>query len=74
MCDLFNDDLDLVVLAFKELGQAQERPSLLMQHVESLKMAKISIYVDKIMQMKRSTIIKWKVSKLKRQTNMFDYL
>ena len=72
--ELFDDDLEIMVCALKELGLARERPSILKRWCEILNVKKMSKYTDRILSMKMESIKAWRRSKCKRQMTIEDYL
>lgn len=74
MCEIFDDDMDMVILAIKELSGAKEKPSILRMWVESLNVKRLSGYIDHIMSIELHRIKTWKISRLHRQTTIHDFI
>lgn len=74
MCEILDDDTELIVRAIKELAKAKEKPSMIIVWCENLNVNKLSKYVNIILSMPISNIKVWKISKLNRQTTMFDFM
>ncbi len=74
LCELFEDDMELVLIAIKELAGAKEKPSILKMWIEALNTKRLSVYVDRIMLMELHKIKLWKISKLHRQLTFYDFI
>lgn len=74
ICELLDDDIELAAIAMKELAGAKEKPYKLRKWIEDLNTGRISEYIDNIREMQEEQVRLWRVSKLHRQTTIFDFI
>jgi len=73
ICEMLNDDIDLVVLILREIGCNKHRPSAIKQCIESLNTNRISDSIDKVLSCSSNELIKWKIGHIHGQATMYDY-